>query len=295
MKVDLVMWTYNGAKTLPLVLTRINKVIPETRVNRKFIVDDKSTDDTVKIAEDSGWTVVSNDGTGISDGANTALRLVESDYFCSFEQDLLLSCEWWNKVADQVLNGNFVVASGIRHQYPSACMRKLHEYTAERYVKWRSGLPVYLNSQARLKAAMSWGKTLDNTIYSTKVIREMGGFPKLETIGGVDTVLTYLLVNAGYDWHVDFNVVSLHLNKTFINELRCQYNYGTCHDEIGKHTTGLAVSLKSHVLRLMYSPFAALHPALTKKCPNIIVAYPLVRFMLLKGLMDSRRGKQWKK
>ena len=33
-KVDLVMWTYNGASTLPMVLKRIGEVIPENFVNK---------------------------------------------------------------------------------------------------------------------------------------------------------------------------------------------------------------------------------------------------------------------
>ena len=47
MKVDLCMWTKNGAKTLPIVLERINKVIPKEQVGEKYIVDDRSRDSTI--------------------------------------------------------------------------------------------------------------------------------------------------------------------------------------------------------------------------------------------------------
>ena len=77
MKVDLVMWTLNGEKTLPLVLSRINKVIPIEVVNQKLIVDDGSKDNTVTIAKKYGWNVIKNEGKGISDGANTALKHVQ--------------------------------------------------------------------------------------------------------------------------------------------------------------------------------------------------------------------------
>jgi glycosyltransferase involved in cell wall biosynthesis len=93
-KVDLVMWTKNGAETLSSVLGRISEVIPEEFVNMKLIVDDRSTDNTCDIAGSFGWTVVLNDGRGISDGANTALRRAKSDLFVSFEQDLLLARDW---------------------------------------------------------------------------------------------------------------------------------------------------------------------------------------------------------
>jgi glycosyltransferase involved in cell wall biosynthesis len=68
-KVDLVMWTKNGAKTLPAVLKRINQVVPEENVNKRLIVDDKSIDCTSEIAKANGWTVIPNEGTGISDGS----------------------------------------------------------------------------------------------------------------------------------------------------------------------------------------------------------------------------------
>jgi glycosyltransferase involved in cell wall biosynthesis len=45
------MWTLNGGKKLPLVLNRINEIIPKHIVNQKLIVDDGSKDNTVSIAE----------------------------------------------------------------------------------------------------------------------------------------------------------------------------------------------------------------------------------------------------
>src|SRR4030042_4448469 len=113
-KVDLVMWTKNGANTLPAVLKRINEVIPGEFVGQKIIVDDKSTDNTREIAKTFGWTVVFNKGTGISDGANTALKHVSSEYFISFEQDLLLTREWWEKVPPRIEKNDVAVASGMR-------------------------------------------------------------------------------------------------------------------------------------------------------------------------------------
>jgi glycosyltransferase involved in cell wall biosynthesis len=76
-KIDLVMWTKNGATTLPYVLLQIERVIPKSAIANKIIVDDSSSDDTTQIGRKHGWSVHYNDGKGISDGANTALKLVE--------------------------------------------------------------------------------------------------------------------------------------------------------------------------------------------------------------------------
>ena len=53
-RVDLVMWTKNGAETLPLVLKRISEVIPNKFINKRIIVDDGSTDNISEIARDFG-------------------------------------------------------------------------------------------------------------------------------------------------------------------------------------------------------------------------------------------------
>jgi len=76
-KIDLVMWTKNGAGTLPLVFNRISEVIPDKFVNNRIVVDDHSTDHTREIAKSFGWNVILNEGSGISDGANTDLKYVK--------------------------------------------------------------------------------------------------------------------------------------------------------------------------------------------------------------------------
>ena len=67
MKVDLVMWTKNGAKTLPTVFARIGSVNPFVNIGKRIVIDDGSVDATQHIAKSFGWRVVANEGTGISD------------------------------------------------------------------------------------------------------------------------------------------------------------------------------------------------------------------------------------
>lgn len=77
MKFDIMMWTLNGERFLPSVLRRVEEAIPKKIVHKKIMVDDHSTDNTVKIAKDFNWEVYSNPSTGISSGANEALRHTE--------------------------------------------------------------------------------------------------------------------------------------------------------------------------------------------------------------------------
>src|SRR3972149_3503972 len=201
-KVDLVMWTKNGSETLPVVLRRISEVIPETLINKRIIVDDNSSDNTRQIAANFGWTVIPNKGHGISDGANTALANVASEFVISFDQDLLLARDWWTKIPPLLEDSKVAVASGLRFADKPRGIRKLQQYVAKKY-RGEANLASWLRS--RQMAAFTLGKSLDNTIYKTSTIKSLGGFPRMPVNAGVDTTLAYRLQAAGYHWVVDYN------------------------------------------------------------------------------------------
>jgi glycosyltransferase involved in cell wall biosynthesis len=83
-KVDLVMWAKDGSKTLPLVLKRIDEVIPEEVVNNRIFVDDHSVDDTREIAKSFGWQVFFNEGRGISNGGKHGVEACDIGFFHKF-------------------------------------------------------------------------------------------------------------------------------------------------------------------------------------------------------------------
>jgi len=288
-KVDVVMWTKNGAQTLPFVLKRIGEVIPDRFVNEKIIVDDRSTDETRKIAESFGWTVVFNEGRGISDGANTALRHVESEWFISFEQDLLLARDWWDNVPKALENSKVAVASGMRFADKPMGIRKLQQYVAKKY-RGEAKLQSWL--RGREMAAFTLGKTLDNTIYKTQVVRTVGGFPKLESSSGVDTILAYLVDQAGYHWLVDYSVQSMHLRRGLKQELEHQYWYARQLNEIWRRIEAETskrppVTMFSVMYRFLISPFTGLFMAYKTREASIVYIHPLLRFYYLKGLLES--------
>ena len=277
-KVDVVMWTLNGQNTLPTVLGQIDKVIPKECVSQRITVDDGSTDNTVEVLESHGWKVYENRGKGISDAANTALSLVDSTFFCSFEQDILLSKSWWFHMC-KLIHGNGVgVASGVR--YPSVeSLQKLYEYSYGRY---------FLRDKTFLV-----GKTLDNTVYNTKILRKIGGFPRLETNAGVDTVLAHHMERSGFKWLVDLECQSVHLRKGLVDELKHEAWYGEQLPKIWKclRSEGFTDEGALKVfLYSLFSPFSGLKAAWATKCLSLSYVYPLIRaaysFGLLKGVIS---------
>ncbi|UCE95795.1 MAG: glycosyltransferase [Candidatus Bathyarchaeota archaeon] len=290
-KFDLVMWTRNGAKTLPFVLKRISEVIPDECVNNRVVVDDQSNDKTVEIAESYGWNVVLNEGTGISDGANTALKHVNSEYFISFEQDLLLSSDWWEKIPSYLENPNVAAASGMRFADKPAGIRKLQQYVARKY-RGEAELASWLRT--RKPAAFTLGKTLDNTIYRTQVIKAIGGFPKMNVNAGVDAVLAYKIEQANYNWVVDYAVQSVHLRQGLKQELRHQYWYATQLYDIWKGIQSVTnrpppITKNGILFRFCVSPFTGLFIALKTTESTRAFIHPLVRFYYVKGLLEASK------
>jgi glycosyltransferase involved in cell wall biosynthesis len=288
-KVDLVMWTKNGAKTLPAVLRRINQVISAANVNKRLIVDDQSTDATREIAKANGWVVVPNAGTGISDGANTALKNVECERFVSFEQDLLLAPDWWSKIPRLLDNPRVGAASGMRFASQPRGVMSLQQYVARKY-RGEVQLSSWLAN--RKNAAFTLGATLDNTIYKTAAVRALGGFPMVKVNAGVDTTLAYRLKLAGYSWAVDYNVQSVHLRGGLRHELMHQYWYGTQSREIWQKveqesSQRAPISKFGIFYRFVISPFTGLFVAYKTREATIAYIHPLIRLYYLKGYLES--------
>lgn len=287
MKVDLVMWTLNGAKTLEPVLERINRVIPESLVGQRLIVDDGSTDDTVNIAQSSGWAVICNEGKGISDGANTALKHVETGFFCSFEQDLLLSPYWWKRVSKQIRKDNVGAVSGVRYSNQPVSLLKLQRYVYKKYIG-DGELPAWLRH--RKPSSFTLGKTLDNTFWRKEAVLKVGGFPKLTCNAGIDTVLAYKMLQAGYDWVVDYSVSSVHLRiGGFKQELQHEFGYAKSLNETWQNLQAFGVPAPSSILgiasRLAYSPFTGLFLSLKTGDPNLAWMHPVMRLNYLRGAL----------
>ena len=278
----LVMWTKNGAETLQRVLDRINKVIPKDCVARCFIVDDKSVDRTRFIALTCGWDVLHNTGSGISDGANTALRNVETEYFASFEQDLLLAEDWFRKVTPHFLEGKVAVASGMRFADRPVGVRKLQQYVAKKY---RGEVQMASWLRSREPAAFTLGKTYDNTVYNAEVLRQLGGFPDLP-IGG-ETVLAHKVQEAGYRWTVDYNVQSIHLRKGLSQELRHQQWYASQLPEIRRRVKLPPLTQTDVLSRFAMSPFTGLFIAVKTREPSVTYVHPLIKLYYLKGTLQK--------
>ena len=205
-KVDLVMWVKNGAWCLAKVLRRINDVIPSSQICCKILVDDGSSDNSGTIGCKYGWKVIRTEGVGVGYAAQIALDHVDTEFFCSFEQDVVLHPQWFPTLFSQIIaQPKMAVIQGVRLSSLQV-MRKLEQW------RWRR--------ESHLVS-------VDNNIYRTKLIRLVGGFPK-RRFAGVDTHLHNTLKIAGWRWKVNRSIVSLHLRKSLLSDYNMKEDHNVC-------------------------------------------------------------------
>ena len=282
LKYDLCMWTKNGERWLSHVMKRIDEVIPSENVNHKILVDDKSVDQTVEIAKDFNWVIYDNPRGGISAAANEALRHIETEAFISFEQDLLLSRDWFNQIPPLLDKGDVAVASGVHYETQPRGIRLLWKRRATQFAE---------NAQLRDQRIYHLGMSLDNTIWKTKVVKCVGGFPQLKTLVGFDVLFSHILHYHGWKWVVDYTVISDHLRTGLRDALKhrdySRFSYWEIWSQIKRLTKEKPVAKKDVLIRLFLCVPIGAYLALKLRESTIGYIYPIERFVIVNSLLKS--------
>lgn len=256
------MWTKNSSRFLPTVLKRIEEVIPSEAIQNKIIIDDHSTDNTVEVAKSLGWNVHKNQGKGISDAYQTALNFISSEYLVSVEHDVILSKEWWNKISIYMKNNKVAVAQGVRAS-TNPTLRKIDEYVIER----------------QDERAKMLNLSLDNNLYRMDIISKFG----INVVEGMSAC--HALEEKGFKWIIDITVISDHIRPDIWYLMEHDYKW---HKYILARYPRLnrrAEFMKNFKL-FLFSPFRALHIVLKKRCPQVLIVYPLDRLAILKAYVE---------
>lgn len=280
MKFDIVSWVKDGEWCLPCTLKRLEDVLPSEFVHRKIMVDDHSVDGTKKIGEFYGWEVYDNPSHGISAGANFALSKVDCPFFMSFEQDVYLAKDWFGKISNLIEKADCVAVSGVRLANQPHYLKLFEMFLLER-------------EQHSENNSFWFSKSLDNTLFITEAIRNLGGFPITRTSTGVDTILAHILSESGFRWLVDYSVISVHLRKNGVRDaIKHQFWYAFGAKEIKakvKEKTGLTISASfvGYLVKLGFSPFRGLQIGFKQKDPRICALYPLMRLASCLGYLKG--------
>jgi hypothetical protein len=235
----------------------IEKAIPREQVNQKIMVDGHSTDETKNIGKRYGWKVIDAEKIGIPNQANQALEMVKTEFFASFEHDIILNRNWFQPILNHLLaDPDVAVAQGVR-VITNPILKKIEETCLEKNVRYTS---------------------IDNNLYRTELIKSLGGFDARCPIS-CDRDLQDRVWRAGYKWIVDKSVVSDHIRGTVRQSAEHIYRLSKIADYPG-------LSFSSVVSRFLFSPIRGVEISLKKDCPQALVVYPYWRFMLLKSSLE---------
>jgi len=249
------MWTKDGEKTLVPCLKSIERAIDPDQVNQKIAVDGHSKDNTKTILEQFGWTVYDAEKVGIPFQAKQAISLVETPFFASFEQDIILNPRWF-QVALKHFYGkeNVAVVQGVRVSVNKTL--RIIEATE-------------LNKKTRLSS-------IDNNLYRTDIVKSLD-LPLKYPIG-FDRALQDLILKKGFRWIVDKQLVSLHNKQSFMKDAKKMFNDITRCDYVRDH-----ISFYRLLRVFSFSWIRGFQMGLKSKYPLVIFAYPYYRWQSVKA------------
>jgi len=255
LKIDLVIWTKDGEKTLVPCLKSIERAIGHDQVNQKIAVDGHSKDNTKTILKQFGWTVYNAEKVGIPFQAKQAISLVETPFFASFEQDIILNPQWFQLA--------------LRHFYEKENVAVVQ------------GVRVSLNKTLKVIEASALNKkirqsSMDNNLYRTDIIKSLD-LP-LKYPLGFDRALQDLILNKGFKWIVDKQLVSLHNKQSFMQDAKKICNDITRCEYMRDNVPFF------RVLKLFcFSWVRGFQMGLKSKYPLVIFAYPYYRWQSVKA------------
>lgn len=310
MKVDLGIWAKNGAKFLPAVLKRIDEVIPAESVAQKIFVDDASRDESREIAREYNWTIYKNTKGGIAGGSNEVLSHVTREFFVTFEQDLLLARNWWERIPKLMEDGQVAVAQGIKETTfemqdwlrrlsvdKASSLEEMFELNKVKgstvvqgvrgslfiQVATDSGVQVGRFPVSLVDAGYAWG--FDNNLFRTRIVRALGGFPSYEPVFVDGLFKKMLWEKTDFRWDIDTGVISDHLKFSVYDYLDSEYRKAM--------RTSIYLHLDNYTLKQMLrmtitSPFRATYSSIKARYPQFFFWYPGLRAKYLAAYLIRR-------
>jgi glycosyltransferase involved in cell wall biosynthesis len=225
------------------------------------IVDGGSADATESIAKDFGWDVYQS-RRGLLYQSNYALNKVDTDMYASFEHDILLPPQWLNRMEKIMRRPDVAVAQGIRLITGNRALEAMYRSMYERY------------------PASVISLSVDNTLYRTDILREIGGYPFDNSWGNyTDAALWNEVSKHGYKWVVDTNCICGHLRPNFRKHLKHLILY-----QITDVDRGYSDFLK----KLSFSVIRGAQMSGKYHAPSTAFEYPILRYFLT--LLAAARG-----
>lgn len=128
----------NEAKTLPFVLGRITQALESCEGTAEIlVVDNGSTDDSVRIAEEAGARVVREDAKGYGNAVRRGLQEASGDFIVYADADASYDFAYVPAFFARLQEGNdLVIGSRFHGRLHPKAMPWLHRYVGTPFLTW---------------------------------------------------------------------------------------------------------------------------------------------------------------
>lgn len=231
-KISVVIATCNRVHLLKNCIRSLEQQSLDKDLFEVIVVNDGSTDSTKQLLEDFkkktriNFNYINQENRGVSSARNTGIDNARGDYVAFTDDDCIVPEGWLAKMYQlfNMVGGNVAGIGG-----PLDCVtRQQDSYIANfiQFVDEFNYIPVlkkyfiwYVHT-SRLKGTeqVPYLRT-SNAIFRKKCLKEIEGFDvNFKRPGGEDPDLCYRLLNKGYRFHFDKDLVVLHNSRERFTE-----------------------------------------------------------------------------
>ena len=195
MQVTIAISVKNAQKDISECLESINR--QSEKPYETLIVVDNPDDPTIPVAKEFDCRIVLNNGKKVYDARNTALRECNTEVLAFTSSDCILDEDWVHNIKKVLCNHRDVVG-GTGPYIP------IGEYN---FAGWLHHMWYVVEAE---KTGYTKGAVGGNSYFTTRVLREVGGWLKIRGGAAEDVYISKQILKAGYRLWFDENVKAYH-------------------------------------------------------------------------------------
>jgi glycosyltransferase involved in cell wall biosynthesis len=266
-KIDVRILTWNSGSTLDRCLKSIVREIP---VNSIRILDNFSTDDTIKIARKYEARITQKK-CGIGEARQYLIGTVTTEYFAFIDSDIVLRKGWFEAVLEKIESDKNIGA---------ACGLWFSDNPQDRHF-WE----IWFQRMRADDPMWERGAALNNSLFRTKSIKGIS-IPKWMT-NYEDRYIRNYLVSRGYRWVVERKAACDHLvGESSFWKACLNRKYLGAVLKLWKDVDP-NVSMKKFLAEALREPAVSSYAAIKAKDPLVIPFRLLTSFFRILGYVGS--------
>jgi len=239
-KISVVIATCNRVRFLENCINSLEKQSFDKDLFEVIVVNDGSTDSTVRLLDDFkkrtkiNFRCISQENRGVSFARNVGIDNAEGEYVAFTDDDCIVPEDWLEKMYQLFsMAGEEIAGIGgpldcVTQQQGSYIANFIQFVDEFNYIPVLKKYFIWYVHTSQLKGTeqVPYLRT-SNAIFRKKCLKEVEGFDiNFKRPGGEDPDLCYRLLNKGYRFHFDKDLVVLHNSREgFAEYFRSLKNY----------------------------------------------------------------------